>query len=215
MLTIELDHNPKLIYFCQKHITPRFEFGFGLSYTKFQYSQLQVSQVSSPDNTDAESQAAWDAGQASTYGQGSSAAIWFVELELASLSCILIGMDRLHRPAYQVTFNVKNVGSVNGTEVTPRYSLWKHTFGDSSPLQIPQLYVNMDPSSGEPPSLLKGFNDVELAAGETKQVTIRLSRYDLSIWDVYAQGWRRPHGKIGLSVGASSRDIRLRGAIPY
>lgn len=85
MLTIELDHNPKLIYFCQKHITPRFEFGFGLSYTKFQYSQLQVSQVSSPDNTDAESQAAWDAGQASTYGQGSSAAIWFVELELASL----------------------------------------------------------------------------------------------------------------------------------
>jgi hypothetical protein len=76
---------PETKYFCQKHITPRFEFGFGLSYTKFEYSQLQVSQVSSPDNTDAESQGAWDAGQASPYGQGSSAAIWFVELELANL----------------------------------------------------------------------------------------------------------------------------------
>ncbi len=72
----------------------------------------------------------------------------------------------------------------------------------------------MDPSSGEPPSLLKGFTDVELAPGEMKPVTIRLSRYDLSIWDTVAQGWRRPEGPIGLSVGASSRDIRLRGAIP-
>ena len=72
----------------------------------------------------------------------------------------------------------------------------------------------MAPSSGEPPSLLKGFTDVELAPGETKPVTIQLSRYDLSIWDTVTQGWRRPEGTIGLSIGASSRDIRLRGAIP-
>ncbi|KAF8346638.1 glycoside hydrolase family 3 protein [Amanita rubescens] len=164
-------------YFDAKKITPRFEFGFGLSYTQFKYSNLQVSKVYNSDNTQAGSQGAWDAGQPSPSGQGSSTAIW------------------LHRPAYQVTFNVKNVGSLYGTE-------------------IPQLYVNMDPSSGEPPSLLKGFTDVVLASGETKPVTIQLSRYDLSIWDTVAQGWRRPEGKIGLSVGASSRDIRLRGAIP-
>ena len=72
----------------------------------------------------------------------------------------------------------------------------------------------MDPSSGEPPSLLKGFTDIELGPGEMKSGTIRLSRYDLSIWDTVVQGWRRPEGTIGLSVGASSRDIRLRGAIP-
>ena len=70
---------PETEYFRQKHITPRFEFGFGLSYTKFEYSNLQVSQVSSPDNADAELQEAWAAGQASPYGQGSSAALWFVE----------------------------------------------------------------------------------------------------------------------------------------
>ena len=45
----------------------------------------------------------------------------------------------------------------------------------------------MDPSSGEPPSLLKGFTDVELGPDEMKLVTIRLSRYDLSIWDTVAQ----------------------------
>lgn len=78
---------PEIEYFCQKHITPRFEFGFGLSYTKFGYSNLQVSQVSSPDNTDAEAQAGWHAGQASPYGQGSSAALWFVKTACQLRAC--------------------------------------------------------------------------------------------------------------------------------
>lgn len=80
--------------------------------------------------------------------------------------------------------------------------------------QIPQLYVNFPASSGEPPSVLRGFTDVEVAPYERERVTITLSRYDLSIWDTEAQGWRKPKGTIHLSVGASSRDIRLRGKIP-
>ena len=53
-----------------------------------------------------------------------------------------------------------------------------------------------------------------LEPGETKAVTITLSRYDLSIWDVVAQGWRKPEGEFTFSVGASSRDFRLTGTIP-
>ncbi|KAF8633827.1 hypothetical protein AX15_001238 [Amanita polypyramis BW_CC] len=164
-------------HFDAKNITPRFEFGFGLSYTKFEYSNLQVSKITGQDNAQADLQASWDAGRPSPRAEGSSAALW------------------LHRPVYQVTFNVKNVGSVYGGE-------------------IPQLYVNMPASSGEPPSLLKGFTDVVLSPGETKAVTIRLSRYDLSFWDTKAQGWRRPEGRIDITVGASSRDNRLYGTIP-
>ncbi|KAK2464116.1 hypothetical protein APHAL10511_003864 [Amanita phalloides] len=47
-------------YFDAKKITPRFEFGFGLSYTKFEYSNLQVSKVPNSDNTQADLQATWD-----------------------------------------------------------------------------------------------------------------------------------------------------------
>ena len=45
-------------------------------------------------------------------------------------------------------------------------------------------------------------------------MTITLSRYDLSIWDVVKQGWRKPNGPIGVTVGASSRDKRLSGVVP-
>ena len=80
--------------------------------------------------------------------------------------------------------------------------------------QIPQLYVNFPASSGEPPSVLRGFTNVEVAPYARERVTITLSRYDLSIWDTEAQGWRKPKGTIHLSIGASSRDIRLRGKVP-
>ena len=53
-----------------------------------------------------------------------------------------------------------------------------------------------------------------LNPGQSKAVTITLSRYDLSIWDNVAQGWRKPSGKFTFSVGASSRDFRLKGSIP-
>ena len=69
-------------------------------------------------------------------------------------------------------------------------------------------------SAGEPPSVLRGFDDVLLQPHQSKTVAITLSRYDLSVWDAGAQGWRRPEGEIAFSVGASSRDFRLFGQLP-
>ena len=54
---------------------------------------------------------------------------------------------------------------------------------------------------------------MEIDAGEGKWVTITVSRYDLSIWDVEKQGWRRPDGEIKVTIGASSRDKQLNGVI--
>ncbi|KDR78168.1 hypothetical protein GALMADRAFT_224540 [Galerina marginata CBS 339.88] len=165
-------------HFDSNNITPRFEFGFGLSYTDFTYSDLKVSKIAVlPTPAEEPLVSAWERGNATAIGEGSSRALW------------------LHRPAYQATFNVKNTGPVSG--------------GD-----IPQLYINFPASSGEPPSVLKGFTDTTMAPGETNKVTITLSRYDLSIWDVVQQGWRKPDGTIGVMIGASSRDSRLKGTVP-
>ncbi|KAF7795755.1 hypothetical protein EIP86_006922 [Pleurotus ostreatoroseus] len=158
-------------------IEPRFEFGFGLSYTKFEYSNLHVSTIHQTDSDSAALEAAWAAGKAAPISEGSSAAAW------------------LHRPLIKVQFQVKNSGNVDGAE-------------------IPQLYVHHPANAGEPPSVLKGFTDIFLKHSQTKTVTLTLSRYDLSIWDVVAQGWVKPEGKISFSVGASSRDFRLSGTVP-
>ena len=62
--------------------------------------------------------------------------------------------------------------------------------------------------------MLRGFTDVLLGAKQSETVTVTLSRYDLSIWDADAQGWRKPEGVFTFSIGASSRDFRLQGSLP-
>jgi|SRR5712672_2074000 len=80
--------------------------------------------------------------------------------------------------------------------------------------QIAQLYLHFPAQAGEPPSVLRGFTDVELQPGESTRTFITLSRYDLSIWDVSSKSWVRSMGTYTLSVGGSSRDFRLKGTIP-
>ena len=80
--------------------------------------------------------------------------------------------------------------------------------------KIPQVYLHFPAGAGEPPSVLRGFTDVELRPGEGKIVNVTLSRYDLSVWDVRSQSWTRASGTYSLSVGTSSRDFRLEGTLP-
>ncbi|KAI0753721.1 glycoside hydrolase superfamily [Fomes fomentarius] len=95
----------------------------------------------------------------------------------------------------EVSFEVKNTGKVVGGE-------------------IPQLYLHFPSSAQEPPNVLRGFTDVLLRPRQSKTVTLSLSRYDLSVWDAEWQGWKKPAGSFAFSVGASSRDFRLKGRIP-
>ncbi|KAH9016755.1 glycoside hydrolase family 3 protein [Lactarius hengduanensis] len=164
-------------HFDAANIAPRYEFGFGLSYTTFEYSSLSISPVVGGQDQDGALEVNWAAGKPSPQVVGSSTALW------------------LHRPAFSVSFTVKNTGAVAGTE-------------------IPQVYLHFPARAGEPPSVLRGFTDVDLQPGQAQSVTITLSRYDLSIWDVVSQSWIRPSGSYSLSVGASSRDFRLKGNIP-
>jgi beta-glucosidase len=80
-------------------------------------------------------------------------------------------------------------------------------------MQVPQLYITLPASAQSAPKNLKGFDNVDFTAGQSKTITMQLSRYDLSIWNVVTQRWQVPTGTIGISIGASSRDVRLTGSI--
>ena len=98
----------------------------------------------------------------------------------------------------RVSFLVKNTGSRAGAEIV-------------------QVYLGLPASTGEPPKRLVGWAKVELAPGETREVSVTpdpdATSRPLSYWNVNMNGWERANGDYQVYVGASSRDIRLTGAL--
>ena len=95
-----------------------------------------------------------------------------------------------------VSFAVKNTGTVTGAE-------------------IPQLYLGFPASAGEPPQVLPGFEKVTLAPGEMNTVTFALDSGMMAVWDVAQHAWTPVQGTFGVFVGTSSRDIRLTGTLTH
>ncbi|EON66404.1 hypothetical protein W97_05501 [Coniosporium apollinis CBS 100218] len=96
-------------------------------------------------------------------------------------------------------------------------------------VSYPANYTNSD--TGEavdfPVRVLRGFEKVEVKPGggdgvdkvsgkggrERKSVEFKLTRKDLSYWDVGRQNWVLPEGEFEVAVGWSSRDLVLFGKI--
>ena len=98
----------------------------------------------------------------------------------------------------QVQFFVENTGIRYGAEV-------------------PQVYVGMPTSLGEPPKRLVGFEKVWLNPGEKKKLTIVIdpsaSNHPLGYWDGGAQDWTIADGRYHVYVGNSSANIVLNDSI--
>lgn len=126
-------------HFDKKNIEPLFCFGHGLSYTRFEYSDLQVS-------------------------------------------------------PREVTLKVRNIGPRDGAEVV-------------------QLYVRqVAPSADQPVKELKAFRRVELRRGEAFPISFALDQGALAYYDTAKKAWVAEPGTYEVLVGASSRDIRVRGS---
>jgi hypothetical protein len=138
-------------WYDENNVAPLFEFGRGLSYTTFAYSNLVV-------------------------GPGTGGA------------------------AVDVSFDLKNTGSVAGDEVA-------------------QVYVGAPAGAPVPMSsnALGAFQRVTLAAGATTHLTLHLQQRSFQYWKATApnflnnntDGWTTAPGCRTIAVGSSSRDHRM------
>jgi len=97
-----------------------------------------------------------------------------------------------------------------------RVSLSVQNSGRRDGAEVVQLYLGLpQPRAGvtQPPKALKAFGRVALRAGERRRVTLELPERAFSYWDVRRNRWTVARGCYRVMVGASSRDIRLRGVI--
>jgi beta-glucosidase len=72
------------------------------------------------------------------------------------------------------------------------------------------VYVGQPDSTGEPPKNLRGFTRVTLNPGQTRRVTVTLDARSFQSW---TGDWTTTAGSHRILVGASSRDVRLTGAV--
>ena len=98
--------------------------------------------------------------------------------------------------ATTVSFTVKNAGKRAGIETA-------------------QVYASLPDSAGEPPKRLVGWKKVELGPGESKTVSIDVSRDRLSVFDEDSNAWKLVPGSYVLHVGASSRDLPLEKSVTF
>ena len=94
----------------------------------------------------------------------------------------------------KVSFSVKNTGKRAGTEIA-------------------QVYAGLPAATNEPPKRLVAWERIQLAAGETKTVSMAIDPFHLSIFNVDKDGWEVAPGEYNVMVGGSSRNTPLTGAV--
>jgi beta-glucosidase len=107
-------------------------------------------------------------------------------------------VDKAADGGLDVHVTIKNTGAMDSDEVPQVYL--------GAPSEIPA-------GVQFPVRALAGFERETIPAGATKEVTIQVAPRQLEYWSTQEGKWLRPAGKRTLSVGASSRDLRLEQVI--
>jgi hypothetical protein len=224
ILTLDYRH------FDRENIEPRYEFGFGLSYTTFKYGPITKTRLAPLTPTYAARPA--PGVQPPVYNSSiltPEQALYPENLEpvnrmiypyLRSADQVVVG-DYPYPDGYDGEGQVPSqAGGAEGGNPGLWQILYKVSFqlkntGSVAGAEVAQLYIEPPQNTAVrfPKRQLRGFEKVFLQPGEEKTVEFSLTRRDLSYWDVVTQNWVIPSPGLGINVGASSRKIHGRGWI--
>ncbi|ORY68377.1 glycoside hydrolase family 3 protein [Pseudomassariella vexata] len=230
-------------YFDKKNITPIYEFGFGLSYTTFEYSDIAIEKQEVGNYTPTTGETA----EAPTFNPGN------FSTDLADYLFPNGSFPYISRYIYPY---VNTTASAAEASQDPFYGSTAEEFLPSNaiasspqPLEPagpglsdepggnPQLWdvlytvsakiTNTGDLKGDevpqlyvsfggpddPPVVLRGFDRLAVEPGQTVEFRANLTRRDLSNWDTESQNWVVRDHVKTVYVGPSSRKLTLKATL--
>ncbi|KAK5989845.1 putative beta-glucosidase A [Cladobotryum mycophilum] len=217
---------------------PVYEFGFGLSWSTFEYSNLQIQKhnVRPYEAPKGKTIAAPELGNFSTdlKDYGFPKGIRYIrEFIYPWLNSTTSAKDASGDSTYGQTAEQFLPPGANDGSPQPRSAasgkpggnpqLWDVVYTVTATItntgkrmtdEIPQLYLSHG-GPNEPVRVLRGFDRIErIAPGQSVVFKAELTRRDISNWDSVAQNWVVTEYPKKVWVGRSSRDLPLSAALP-
>ncbi|KAH8652253.1 glycoside hydrolase superfamily [Xylariales sp. PMI_506] len=229
-------------HFDAANITPIFEFGFGLSYTTFEYADLVVQKhfVAEYSATTGKTDKArtFNTTAVSTdlndylfpsiirkieyyiypwLSTASSGAAASGDLNYGETAAEFLpphAIDDTPQPLYAAGPDATSTPGGNAALWDVLYTVTAKitNTGDLDGDEVPQLYVSLG-GTENPPVVLRGFDRLTIKAGETVEFSADLTRRDLSNWDVVTQNWVINDSPKIVYIGSSSRKLLLKSEL--
>ena len=228
------DIYPDYRFFDKHNIKPRYEFGFGLSYTNFKVTNLKITEISPPS-------------EFLPYPQEYLPIQKMVEDDVCDAEDALFPHDEFEPSPgfiypYLYNENIRSVDDDDTFEYPKGFdpdqhsspplnagglggnpALWEILYEVSAEVKntgtmkggyVSQLYIEF-PSTivSSPPKVLRGFEKVFLEPGKSCKIFFNIMHRDLSIWDSESQQWIIQTGTYKIYLSSSSRKVELCGEI--
>lgn len=223
-------------HFDKHSIEPRYEFGFGLSYTSFHLSSIMVrtlrlrspsTLLPAPRPNDDAQPPTYDTDipdpEEAVFPKGFRKLKKYIYPYIDSVSSITTGKPYSYPSGYDTLAPLSSAGGAQGGNpdlYTPflevRASLTNK--GTRAGAAVVQLYISypenyVDEETGEPVDfpvkVLRNWQKIFVEGNQHRdEVRMRLTRKDLSYWCTRRQNWVLPSkGQYKIMLGFSSRDL--------
>ncbi|ODQ78432.1 glycoside hydrolase family 3 protein [Babjeviella inositovora NRRL Y-12698] len=221
-------------FFDKHNIRPRFEFGFGLSYTQFKLCNLKITEVNSPTQYLPEpapflplykmcEDDVCDPEDALFPHEDMNPVPGVIYPYLFNDKTRSLDDDEKYDYPKGYSPDQKEAPSIAGGGLGGNPALWECLYeveaevkndGPYKGAVAVQLYIEFPCTYiASPPKQLRGFDKVMIEAGGNEQVSFQVLHRDLSIWDTVSQQWVIQTGIYKIFIGTSSRKLELCGEI--
>ena len=219
--------------FDRHNITPTYEFGYGLSYTNFSITNLQITKIPAGNYTPTTGYTA-PAPLYGTINNNTSAHVFPANLTRVPLYVYpWLNSTNLTASYGWTDYGDSSFipeGALDGSpqkrlpasgapggnpelwDVLYRVQATVTNTGKVGGEEVPQLYLSLG-GPYDPKLVLRGFERLSIQPNGSTTASFDIMRRDLSNWDVVSQNWVISNYTKTVYVGSSSRNLPLSGVL--